>query len=573
MYSRMRHMPRYTQGNVDLMRFWIKGCISGHDRCREFQQRSIHGSQRPTRILEVFSNHVQLRCDLPAEDIYTYMTLSHMWGNNPEAQLRLVEERLDEFKKGIPLEKLPTIYTKAIDITLSLGVRYIWIDSLCIIQDSPLDWQCEANKMASVYGNALCNIAFLSPPGIRTWEVPDDLRARVPCVIRQPLSKICGLYVHRRKYGVSQGTHCNQSGWPLFSRAWAFQEHLLCPRTILCGGRNLEWECSSLRCDEWLCSYEDIMSGLTKSSFFSRFLETNIDAPSMTAPEMLSFVTTWESLVKEYRLRALTKPEDRIIAFTGIARAIHNIRQLTYLAGIWAECLSFGLLWSVPTRSTSVHPSASANSLTLVEPVLQTVPTWSWFSVPIFHRHCMEFPFTEHANLTQKNRLFRILDVYWASLCSFKWPGQPLNHLPSHSFYDFAGMQITVAMQTLTTELRLGDHDVIESNVMDQVLDNVEWSRFRCYLDTVVCDAEFPLKVLLGLLGEIHENKLRPVRYCAGLALAPGPEKSTWKRVGMWTMDFGLKEGWVPLKKRCPRRLAPLFRRLDGVKTEDITLV
>jgi len=92
-----------------------------------------------------------------------YMTLSHRWGFS--TFLRLLESNIESMMTGIQWSELPLVFQEAITITRSLGIRYIWVDSLCIVQDSIKDWTREAGNMTNVYRNSFCNIAATSSEG------------------------------------------------------------------------------------------------------------------------------------------------------------------------------------------------------------------------------------------------------------------------------------------------------------------------------------------------------------------------------------------------------------------------
>jgi hypothetical protein len=96
----------------------------------------------PTRVLEVSATTIRLRCGM-AKSSFEYLALSHMWGENHSQQLRLLEANLSAFQTESPMHKLASSATflEAIRVTRILGYRYIWIDSLCIIQDSSSDWE------------------------------------------------------------------------------------------------------------------------------------------------------------------------------------------------------------------------------------------------------------------------------------------------------------------------------------------------------------------------------------------------------------------------------------------------
>lgn len=83
-----------------------------------------------------------------------YLTLSHRWG--PFQPLKLERSSLADFRRGMPVSKLPKTFRDAITVARHLSVRYLWIDSLCIIQDSLDDWQNEASRMCGVYANRFC---------------------------------------------------------------------------------------------------------------------------------------------------------------------------------------------------------------------------------------------------------------------------------------------------------------------------------------------------------------------------------------------------------------------------------
>ena len=113
----------------------------------------------PTRLLDVgLDDSYALRvCEGASVPPGTsYVTLSHCWGGNVPMQLK--KDNVSTFQAGLP-DGIPTTFADAIQITRAIGIRYLWIDSLCIIQDSVEDWQKEASLMDHVYEHAWCNIA------------------------------------------------------------------------------------------------------------------------------------------------------------------------------------------------------------------------------------------------------------------------------------------------------------------------------------------------------------------------------------------------------------------------------
>lgn len=159
-----------SRSSWQLITKWIDECVDNRVQCGGRGDCSW----KPTRLLDLGQDATQLkphlilskehfmessiseeRCRSTSSE--HYMTLSHCWGSNEI--LRLLRGNLDSLCKSIRLESLPKTFKDAMRITRDLGIRYLWIDSLCIIQDSPDDWLQEAAAVSYVYKNSFCNIA------------------------------------------------------------------------------------------------------------------------------------------------------------------------------------------------------------------------------------------------------------------------------------------------------------------------------------------------------------------------------------------------------------------------------
>jgi hypothetical protein len=515
--------------DAKLVQSWLDTCASEHPGCREYQQRTTDTVQRPTRILELGPQHVKLRCDLPANDVYPYTTLSHVWGTDSAHQLSLTKANLLELQDGIAIDSLPVIYREATVLTKILGMQYLWIDSLCICQDSATDWQFEASRMAAVYGNAMCNIACPFPPNSPVMRV--DPRSYLPCVLRPPTPSTPGLYASRVVSPDADWNNIRQ--WPMSSRAWILQEQLLSPRTIFFGHHNLKWVCSHERRDEWLGA-ENV--GHRKKWFLNVEQEASQETFERPDRSFLDadgalFVDLWENLIEEYRSTRLTNPSDRIIAFAGIARAVHNVTQMTYLAGIWNTRLVHGLLWCV-------KKDASPRSLH-AERVVHTVPSWSWFAIPISAEVNLKFPITE---LTRSTKNCNITNIYLATLSSFQWgPAGTRDELPKDSYFDFQDLQLDLETQVLRTFATWYDDELSAFEIYDALSshDGVTSHRFVLFPDQLGKSKTLPENLYLCLLAEIHiepsdPSRIWTKRILAGLVLSNGV---TCERRGMWALE------------------------------------
>jgi hypothetical protein len=141
-----------------LAKTWLQDCRTYHD-C-QIERRLTSCSTNPTRVLHVErTNGILLKARLhypPLTEVLEYLTLSHLWGC--EKFLTLTKENHDAFCRNIVLTNLSKTFQDALYVTAELGLRYIWIDSLCIIQNDPDDWMSKSKRMAQIYKNAVCNI-------------------------------------------------------------------------------------------------------------------------------------------------------------------------------------------------------------------------------------------------------------------------------------------------------------------------------------------------------------------------------------------------------------------------------
>jgi hypothetical protein len=511
---------------------------------------------------------------------YDYLALSHMWGKDHKDQIRLVGSRLPEFTNNVPWKELSNIYREALHITRALGYRYLWIDSLCIIQDSKDDWEYEARRMATVYGNCVCNIAYLFPPS-STPPTRDDPRVWNPCILRPAAGAIPGLYVRhfvdswRQAFPDEQQDWLVQRHWPLFSRAWTFQEYLLSPRTILYGHKNLMFQCSELFYDELLgpvASTSDTERergrDLSKSRYFPKTLLCPVVRlePQSSSSLALRFLLDWTSLVNEYRTRTLSFPSDRVIAFAGIAAFYQQISSLDCLAGLWWQHMPLCLLWYVERKPAALvrgqYPEFKRGedvhyTTEVTEQGVENAPSWSWFSVPIwkFWRTSFLFGDDEPAVMSRSERepdRSSFSYVYWASAVSYTFGGRSGDqHSSGDGSIDMAGLHVTLntiiwpVKQDLPADLAHQFRIIQSSSRFDERL---SWDPRLMYhpdLPTTSRANSPPRNGVFALLIEFQivrtAGDYNIQRRLAGLVLVPGTQADTWRRVGVWYLKIRIQ--------------------------------
>ncbi|KAL9615377.1 MAG: hypothetical protein Q9167_000205 [Letrouitia subvulpina] len=177
-----------------------------------------------------------------------YATLSHCWGESQPLTTKLAT--LETRQSGITDSELPKSFMDAVTACRKLDIKYLWIDSLCIIQDSKKDWQAESATMGNVYGNSTLTIAAASAKD--SYEgcffQRNALRTR-PCFARV-FGVWCIVERHPNLLEEIYGDLRLTSDWILDTRAWVLQEQILACRTVNFLNDGVYWNCANLRASE-----------------------------------------------------------------------------------------------------------------------------------------------------------------------------------------------------------------------------------------------------------------------------------------------------------------------------------
>jgi hypothetical protein len=355
-----------ADGCMESILTWIERCSTGHSVC---QKNSRNGAM-PTRLLDVSSDAVRLTRSVKPQE---YIALSHSWGKKESRIQPMPTSTADNISKrerDIPWEELTKSFQDAVSITRRLGLRYLWIDSLCIIQDSAEDWAAEASRMSSIYENAhLVLSATRSRSGDDglfsqrrpSYAILDDDGKATNISVKQKIE-------HRDFAAAYPATF---ETMPLFDRAWAFQERLLATRIVHYTERELIWECKErLWCEcQGIELGRDWDSGKHDGNFkldHARVLEKTDNAGER--------FKQWTMIVDQYTSRSLTFDSDRLPALSGVARRLHLPSMGRYLAGIYEHTLPHALLWATGTGIVE-------KGWRKRRPDEWRAPTWSWASV------------------------------------------------------------------------------------------------------------------------------------------------------------------------------------------------
>jgi hypothetical protein len=365
-----------------MMRGWLKKCNDEHKVCPPSEEHEL-----PTRVLNVGRATGQPYLMASNGRQGKWAALSHCWGGLLE--LKTTTKNIKHYyeKNGLYFEELPPTFQDAVSVARGLGIDYLWIDALCIIQDDREDWNREAERMGYIYKYATITIAAEASPtsGI---GILNSMK-----VSRQSSTKLAAVSCHSIRHGVQgkiyfRKNHLRSSGseWTyrgsLSTRAWTMQEELLSSRILRFSETQVIWHCSGANWSEW-SPYSnnvvlwDFSQGLHKAISNLPALDTDYVMP-MSPQQTEQLLRFWYlDVVNYYAGRDVTCRTDKLIAVGGVAKEIlARLEEYDYIAGIFYSVLDQtcadvhkALSWHVPASH------AGTNRLPYV------APSWSWANV------------------------------------------------------------------------------------------------------------------------------------------------------------------------------------------------
>ena len=369
--------PVTMSDKLAISKFWLDRCSDEH-HCAEY--RNVHFT--PSRLLKISDDEWHLACapEYPFPAKFEYGTISHRWNAKTtrllqETEEDLTEEDLTEFKSEHPLSELPDDFQKAILIARFLGIEFLWIDSLCIVQDSDEDWARESMLMQDIYRNSICNIVIQpsAEPYAHSSTLNQFNQAKIKEVElielkwKQPwFRKVSATYTIQRNDFWESSIHRTK----LSARGWIFQELMLSPRILHVYEDQLFWECPKMSACEWHPSGESSFQGLRTKKEFNELIRDH--SWGKYAGDDPRWYEAWGEMVQLYSACNLTRRKDKLVALAGVAKTLAGLvrSQKGYFAGIFKQSLPHGLLWHRPSGQSSLVRSPSYRE-----------PSWSWASV------------------------------------------------------------------------------------------------------------------------------------------------------------------------------------------------
>lgn len=367
---------------VRLWQKWLLECRSSHANCSSIKRHCL-----PTRVLDVgpSDGSIAPRLHQSMGETGEWATLSHCWGKSIPKML--TSTTVDDLTKSISMTTLSNNFQDAIRVTRILGIQYLWIDSLCIIQDSMEDWLRESARMGEIYKNSILTIAATNAADSTTGFLRKR-PAEVHCQLQGDRGKMVPVYIRSRI-----DWYCfPEIVGPLTRRAWVLQERLLSRRILHFGGQQTMWQCRSKTLAEGFSDADQVPQGQipeeTESMLRNEF-HSIVQQKGPTQEKSQSLIghnasaarnglhrtrdiiyDLWYHVIGIYGCLSLTKITDKLPAIAGIARQVQLRTGDVYLSGLWKSDIERGLQWYYQPASVLTKPSSSRSR----------APSWSWAS-------------------------------------------------------------------------------------------------------------------------------------------------------------------------------------------------
>ncbi|ERF69010.1 hypothetical protein EPUS_06697 [Endocarpon pusillum Z07020] len=337
---------------------WLEECGS-HECC--VQQP---GSTLPKRVVEVAPE----KCPDTPRLLITegqkgrYATLSYCWGVEPYGLLSM--SNICTYTQGLDVEALPQTFQDAIAVAKTLRIPYLWIDALCIIQDSREDKMQEISVMERIYRESFLTVVAASsanttdgflqprPPPWKSYTIPFRLAG----------DRFGSMSIQEFEF-----VEYDERSEPINKRAWTLQEQIIPNRCLIYASHTLQWRCDA--------GVKNLGNSLHYTSSFEhgKYCET-ISFLRRPAAKREDQFTRWLRIVHIYAARRASLVTDKLTALAGITKEFSDTLGPRYYAGLWEYSLLPQLTWRTLPRS--YH-----SKLSCTRPITYRAPSWSWASI------------------------------------------------------------------------------------------------------------------------------------------------------------------------------------------------
>ena len=352
-----------SEATLEQARKWLSSCHSSqgpHRSCPRWQKPFV-----PTRLIEILEiDRIRLHISDPGEQL-RWAALSYYWGGGQP--LTSTKSGLISLMQTIPFGSTSKSLQDAVLVTYKLGIRYLWVDSMCIIQDDVDDVAREISHMPKIYQKAAVTIsaarvASSSQGFLQDYPTPSVLDHSFRLRYRCPNGLIGSVVLTEDQPSVqSRG----QRREPIEERAWTLQESFLSPRMLVFGSQGVYWSCRTIHQDRTF-GFPHAYESTATSTNRLRFRNVTVAQGASSARNLPG--NTWLSMVEQYTSRKLTYTKDKLPAIAGLAEYCAKHMNDEYLAGHFRSSFLSSLLW----RRDVTHAPLISRSKTY------RAPSWAW---------------------------------------------------------------------------------------------------------------------------------------------------------------------------------------------------
>ncbi|KAF4633435.1 hypothetical protein G7Y89_g4687 [Cudoniella acicularis] len=315
--------------NLDLAASWLYDCANHHENC--CRQPEMESSEGP-RLYNTTDDNIEQR------------------------------------QESVDASTLPKTFTDAIAVCRHLGIRFLWIDSLCIIQGNRNDWEMQSEQMGRVYSNAALAIsAAIGEDSHAGLFVDRDPQKTYPCTLNFQYPKGDGV-ITTTPFLVCRDSYFPKAAY-LDTRGWTFQEKYLSPRTLRFSETEMYWVCASTHASEGLPIG---LCPLTHKSDYDKYIKKDSNGVLPIQVDMVQRYHWWYQAIEIYSHRIFTFESDRLLALSGLASTFQRLDD-EFLFGIWKSDMAHGLAWRLSGQCKQPVTDTSPKS---------PIPSRSWASRP-----------------------------------------------------------------------------------------------------------------------------------------------------------------------------------------------
>lgn len=351
---------------------WLRNCKEQHPECGNLRWSSSH----PTRLVHILSDSkVELiHCVPTADKDIEYAALSYSWGDWNhllEGEKKEIDDgkttksNLQYRSQSFASSELPTTIRDSITLMYRLGIEYIWVDTICIIQDDSEDWKQESARMHEVYGNACFTLCLC----LSSKATECILRKREAWTLATTPCRLGDRWLTNLNMSLNEVRSLS----PIASRAWTLQEERLSPRILYWSAQRMYWSCSVSQHSELGKTRSSVTKPPPRQSLGDMQSSSQSFLISCRKGQRKRLHDEWLNVASSYVLRQLSHKEDRFPALSGLASRYYLAQKDDeYIAGLWRNTFAEDLAWCV------IQPRVCQKC----ESQREITSSWSWASLP-----------------------------------------------------------------------------------------------------------------------------------------------------------------------------------------------